>query len=131
MTKITLLIGLPGSGKSFLGNQLAIQGAYFIDDISYIRGLDLFREAILTKPYVVVADTFLCRKKDQEIAIDFLKEFHDIEVEWIFFENNPDKCRRSVVRRNDGRRVDGLIRQLSLEYVIPDGVTPREIYDAD
>lgn len=127
MTKITLLIGLPGSGKSFLGRQLSIQGAYFIDDIS-IKGLTSLTDVIGKHKHIVVSDAFLCCEKYRKAAKKLLQEH---EVEWIFFENNPEKCRRNVIRRNDGRKVDGLIKQLSLEYVIPDGVIPREIHDAD
>jgi hypothetical protein len=47
------------------------------------------------------------------------------EVEWVYFENDPNKCRANVLRRNsagDGRRVDGLIGTLSSIYTVPDGV---------
>ena len=51
------------------------------------------------------------------------------DIEWIFFENNPEKCLANVHRRDDGRKVEGLIRQLTKEYTIPIGATVREIYD--
>lgn len=117
MTKITLIVGLPGSGKTTLGKQLESQGSYFIDDIS-ISGIDVLQEAIKVHDHVVVADIFLCREKERQRAIRFLK---DCEIEWVFFENDPIKCLANVKQRNDGRKVEGMVQQLSKEYIIPDG----------
>ena len=132
MTKIILIAGLPGSGKSFLGKQLSEDGACFIDDISTdVEGLSKLLDATKKYDKVVVADTFLCREKDRENATKYLSRIENVEIEWIFFENNPEKCRKNVARRNDGRKVYGLITQLSKEYVIPNEVITCRIYDEE
>ena len=122
--KVTLLVGLPGSGKTTLGKELEAQGATFIDDISIV-GLKPLREAMKQVEYVVVADTFLCRLQEREAA---RRHLYDCEVEWVFFENAPEKCLRNVDKRADGRKVTELVKRLSEEYVIPQGVTPRMIH---
>lgn len=126
--KVTLLVGLPGCGKTFLGSELAKNGALFIDDIS-IQGLSPLRQAMYGESDVVVADTFLCRENERKLAASWLKLF-GCEIEWVFFENNPEKCLRNVEQRADGRKVEELIGVLTKEYKIPEGVVPRVIYDS-
>lgn len=126
--KITLICGLPGSGKTFLGNELAKKGLLFIDDIS-IQGLSPLKQAMYGESDIVLADTFLCRENERKLAASWLKLF-GCEIEWIFFENDPETCLKNVVQRSDGRKVEELIGVLTKEYVIPEGVVPRTVYDS-
>ena len=47
-------------------------------------------------------------------------------LEWIYFENAPDKCRRNIERRARERLCDDLdaLEKFQRLYLIPDGVTP-------
>lgn len=123
--KLTFIVGLPGSGKSFLGKQLE---GHFIDDAS-LHGIQIVKDAVRNRiSPLIVADVFLCRDTERIHAIMTLSG-SNYDIEWIFFENNPEKCLANVHRRDDGRKVEGLIRQLTKEYTIPIGATVREIYD--
>lgn len=130
MNKITLLVGLPGCGKTFLGNELAKSGAMFIDDISLLGKFKSLQEAIINNiAHIIVADVFLCRNTER---INAVKTIHKITnnyiLEWIFFDNDPEQCRENVKNRQDGRLVNGLINQLNKEYTIPEGVIVRPVY---
>lgn len=139
--KITMLVGLPGSGKTTLGNrmigddgvQLPDPNTIFLDDITVIGGIDELNEAIAFGwENIIVSDVFLCRPIDRDKAIRWLeKNAVGYEVEWIYFENAPDKCRENVRRRNAGgdpRKVSELINELTKFYVIPKGATVRTVF---
>lgn len=126
--QITLIVGLPGSGKTTLGNQLA--DGLWLDDISVIGGLSLLKDAISNGwERIVVSDVFLCRPIDRLNAVRWLKEHaQGYDIEWIYFENAPEKCQANVLRRNDSRKVSELIHELTKLYVIPDGVEVKKVY---
>jgi dephospho-CoA kinase len=48
--RVILLVGLPGSGKSYLGNCLYDEnpGSIFLDDISQTGGVERIKEAVDT-----------------------------------------------------------------------------------
>jgi predicted kinase len=124
--KITLLCGLPCCGKTTLGNELAKNGTLFVDDIS-LKGLKSIKNNVSP---LIVADVFLCREKERKAATKLLTE-KGYEIEWIFFENNLEKCLQNMKTRADGRKVEGLIRLLNKEYTIPKGIISRKILTAN
>lgn len=133
--KITVLVGLPGSGKSYLANQLIEdrEDVIFLDDIS-ILGIDELKKTIEVHGWadIIISDVFLCREKERSIAERwFKKNASNYEVEWIYFENAANKCYANVQRRNangDCRKVGELIRDLAKEYVIPEGVEVKAVF---
>lgn len=116
--KIIFIVGLPCSGKTYLGKDLIKNGGRFIDDLSKqgLPTLDNVSENIL-----VISDPYLCRQKDRNLAQQYVKKkFPNCTIEWIFFENAPTKCLNNMQRRmseGDNRLVRGLIVSLSKEYV--------------
>lgn len=133
--QITLIVGLPGSGKTTLGNQIAVgrDNIIWLDDVSVVGGLDVLKDAIdYGWERIIVSDVFLCRPIDRSNAVRWLKKnAQGYAIEWIYFENAPDKCLANVLRRNtdgDDRKVGQLIHELTKLYVIPDGVEVRKVY---
>lgn len=130
--KITFLVGLPGSGKTHLGEQL--DNVIYLDDISVKGGLRELQNAIGSE-HIVVSDVFLCRKKNRDWVIRFLGEIApQYTVEWVFFENNPEKCLKNVEHRNkkgDCRLVGQMIKDMTKDYTIPEGHPVREIWQND
>jgi ABC-type oligopeptide transport system ATPase subunit len=137
--KIKFLVGMPGSGKTTLGEALVKEASpsgsiIFIDDISivtknakeYLSSLKLDGVS-----EILISDVYFCRSKVRESAISIIKEvFPNIPIEMIFFENSAGKCLINVAKRaekGDDRKVTGLIQQLSKEYVIPNSFIPIEI----
>lgn len=153
--KVVCLVGLPGSGKTFVGRQIAIENGgegWFFDDISqprsqfdYAHAPTVFERFVsrITDPFftqhlpkekhvAVLTDVNLCEPEQREKAIETIRHYRpDAEIEWIFFENAPDKCRKNVFLRSDGRKVEETIRRFSKSYVIPEGVTPRPVWQSE
>lgn len=119
--RIICLVGMPGSGKTFWANSFQ-PNKYVIDDIKNLNQLpDKFENLIISDPYFCITSI---RNKANEI----LSKKYEIKVEWIFFENDKEKCKRNVQHRNDGRKVFGLIDQLSTLYEIPSNINPIKIW---
>ena len=129
--KIIFLVGLPGSGKTYLGKQLESDTSLFIDDISISNdGLTSLINAINSNNYktIIVADVFLCKHFERILAFSFLRYInYSGDIEWIFFENDPEKCLKNVEKRADGRKVERLIMELSKKYTIPVNSEVKEI----
>jgi hypothetical protein len=64
--------------------------------------------------------------------IDCVKDTHRIEeVEYIYFENNPEQCLINAANPNRvGKKVNRYIDYLTLIYKIPEGVVPLKVYRA-
>ena len=109
-------MGLPGSGKSYLAKKIAedCKDPLIVDDISSINKLPkngVYSDIIITDPY-------FCLEKVRLQANKYIIDNYKC-VEWLYFENNQEKCLKNVSFRNDGRKVEGLIRLLQNIYFPP------------
>jgi len=129
MAKVICLVGLPGSGKSTLLIKIMMEhpGLAAYDNIikGHVEGiranLDSGKDCIVTDPFFTLPSV--------RGQVERMLQGH--QIEWIFFENAPHKCRANVKRRMDAgdtREVEGSIRRFTEEYVIPDGVIPLEVF---
>lgn len=118
MTKVSIIVGLPGSGKTTLGNKLKKQkDAFLIDDI---KDKGEIEKAIKEKhQFIVITDPYLIFKKNRTNAKKHILSLGIKEIEWIFFENNKEKCLKNVKKRNDNRKVENFINLFSKDYTIP------------
>lgn len=126
--KISLIVGLPGSGKTTLCNKMK---GLVIDDISKCtNNIPSYLRKIATTDHLIISDVYFCLEKTRKDALKVIEKlFPNSEIEWIFFENSPDKCSRNVKRRDDKRKVDGLIKTLTKVYKIPKNAKVVEIHD--
>ena len=146
--KIILIIGLPGSGKSTLGNSLCAENdnLLFLDDISILTKnaksyLIELKNNFLNKKInnkidtLLISDVNFCITEVREKAINIIKGiFFDITLEKIFFENDKQKCLENVERRKllgDTREVELSISYLSNKYIIEDSANIKEIYTSN
>jgi len=129
MTTIIAIAGCPGAGKSFLGEMIAEETGYqFIDDIDD-KSLFFLKQLIQVKvDGVIVADPKFCMEHYQKKAALFFKKFEHVNVQWIFFENDPEQCRKNVEKRNDGRAVNEFINVFSRFYKIPKGAFVHKVW---
>ncbi len=128
MSKVILICGLPGSGKTHLGKRLAEETGFdFIDDVSPTH-MNQLKEILESGRNCIISDPNFVLEHTRKLALGYLTRFSKTEVEWIFFENNPSQCMKNVVKRNDGRMVVGFIDTCSKQYKIPDGAKIVKVY---
>lgn len=130
------IAGLPGSGKTHYAKKavdMAVQSgkkAVLLDDANSkeeLVGYEDFDVVYITSPH------FCNSRSTRGLADLFMRQLYpSATILWEFFENNPVQCRKNVLYRNDGRKVDGFITALSQVYVPPAGAvvlpvwTPKE-----
>lgn len=126
--QITLLIGLPGSGKSDYISKNFTQGEYTVVDDPR-KSVDI---PLVFDNHLIIADCHLCREQSMTGFKSFAeKNFPNIPINYIYFENNPEQCLKNAAFRNDGRIVEPTIRHMSKTYVIPEGITPIPVFNTD
>lgn len=124
--RVTLIAGLPGSGKTFLLRSMREDGSTCIDDI---RGLSDLPEHRV--PWLAVSDVNFCRQDVRNSAeFEIVRRFGPVDLEWIFFENDPEQCRSNVAERNDGRNVHADIDALCRLYVVPEDAESIPVFGA-
>lgn len=132
--EITLLIGLPGSGKSYWLKQLIANkenNHYAVfDDISQTdQTLKNLEKNLLSDSIseIYIADVNFLQENVIELAIEKIKKFIDANeinnninkkltstiliVKKIIFIGDEETCKKNVSFRNDGRNVDGTIKR--------------------
>lgn len=127
---ITLVIGLPGSGKSYLLSLYEPYRRVIIDDVS-INSDDLNLVQPDTK-HLVITDISCCDKKVEQKAIEYLtKRFENRKptIDFIYFENNLEQCWENVKSRNDNRAISyHFLRNLSAKYTPDTTKTVLRVY---
>lgn len=125
--KAIMVVGLPGSGKTHYARTLAADTPALVmfDDIKDLSKLKL---VLNTGCNVVITDPHLCFKANRAEASKWMEKNGVSEVEWVFFENNPDACKANVSKRNDGRDVERFLNTLWKYYDIPEGADVRKVW---
>ena len=147
---LTLVAGLPGSGKTHLLMDLQRQGKVSSEDVfddfharanrdspapTASRFFGSLLAALAENRNCVVADSAFCDPVRRRAILKALKRFkvHFKTVE-LFFANDPMSCARNV--RAQGERSDikprlGLISLLSAGYTIPSGAAVLPVFQSE
>jgi hypothetical protein len=79
----------------------------------------------------VIADIAFCDpRRSANLQQVIARQIPNCEIDWIYFENAPDKCRRNIERRARERPHNDLdaLEKFQGLYFIPDEVTPIPVY---
>lgn len=124
---ITLLVGLPGSGKTWYANNV-LEYDEFLDDPK-----SFFDFPKTVNGHLVIADPLLCYAHARAKTI--LPYMYPGEtIKYIFFENNPEKCIKNVeyrTKNGDNRDVLKPIQYLSKMYTIPEDAEIIQIWSPE
>ena len=126
MSKIVLLISLPGGGKTYLANKDYVPQDYILIDDPVQCDSHKVKNLDQSKNYVIT-DPWLCHPTIRSMAEDILTK-QNFEIECIYFENNIEKCINNIKYRNDGRNINNFN---IFGYKIPDGAAVRTIWSPD
>ncbi len=119
--RATFLVGLPGSGKTYLGKTLP---GVLVDDPKSLGDLP-------QDDHLIIADPHLCKPHTRIRAQQILTTRGYTQFAWIYFENDPIKALANVERRQkagDTRAVITFLKTLSPHYIIPSSVVARPIW---
>lgn len=115
---VTIIVGLPGSGKSTFALKLMNDNNFLIDDFSLNRHLlEDFKKKGMKE--LVITDPLLCEttieRAEKKLKL-FLKS-ENVEFKWILFENDLSNCWTNVFNRNDDREISyNFVKELSKKY---------------
>lgn len=140
MQIITIIIGLPGSGKTtYIQNNFGdlyntiicddyhkstpSRSHNFIDSLYYS---DL-NKALSANKNIVLSDIAWCKKDRRDLLLyeidKLIKELGvNPKIEFIYFENNPTACKNNVIKRGRNDRVERELEFIDIwskEYFIP------------
>lgn len=95
MKKVILIAGLPGSGKSVLGNKLIeeLEDSIFFDSVSDDAEMNIIEKACGEYEIVIMASPFLCVDTARDRAKRFFKRINKkAKIEWRFFDYDVKSC---------------------------------------
>jgi hypothetical protein len=125
MAKITFLLGLCGSGKSHLANQLNMAtGATVFDSVLNASSFTRIEQCLRAGKDCIVEEISFCLEQNRGVIQPFLSTVPDLEIEWICFENDLESANWNVTHRKnksnaeDHRRINANVHP---QYTYPDG----------
>lgn len=123
MIQFLLIVGLPGSGKTYYSRQL--EGTIFDD----FKDLSLLTKDLQGK--IVIIDPHFCGEDWLLTAKHLLrKRYPDCKIDVTYFENDLEACWANVQRRNDNRKISySFVKSLSSDYFPPKN--SRSVYKCE
>ncbi len=116
---LVIIIGLPGSGKTFLSKKYSEYVIFddFIDNyfsgqvVNELNKIKNGNKVCLIDPRLCLPNIF------KRYMIEFQKYVNNDNILLILFENNPQQCIKNVANRTDGKRnIESTIFKYSQVY---------------
>jgi hypothetical protein len=109
MPKVTFILGLSGSGKTHLSEQLKMEtGAeIFANLLSDDSGLSALIECLRHGEDGIVDEVRFCLPAYREQIIQSLVQIGDLEIRWICYENDLETANWNVIHRTNKGDAEG------------------------
>jgi hypothetical protein len=101
MLRVTVIVGLPGSGKSHLAETMAAD--YVLDDLSVFFTGEI--KIPINHGHLIITDHRAGLAGPSSISDRIFEWFNSTDVTIIAFENDPEACWGNIQRRNDCRKI--------------------------
>lgn len=131
---VTFIVGLCGSGKSYLGRNFENQGAHRFDEgflKSKAQHRDLIRRLKCGEQCVVIEIAYCIPKYRTKILNELAREVPGVNIRWFFYANDRKTADHNCTHREGGKRNPAahlkINRRLTKRYVIPKFVRPIAI----
>lgn len=143
MPTLTIVVGLPGSGKSHLIREYAAAhpAALVVDDyhaaphhdspaVEDARAYPELVAALRAGRDALVADIAFTDAAARDEFARVLGAEPGVVLAWVFFENDLAACLANIARRDRASRADEewAAREFAPGYVVPPGVVPRPVW---
>lgn len=132
MVKFTIIIGLPGSGKTTLAKSMLNHQNILLDDLSMDMHEGVVRFAQSNKKNVIITDPRLCGVAEEQIAQVIRRYFgndsEQFDFEFIYFENDPEACLVNAKRDPKPGGAESFIKMMTKYYTIPEGAVTIPVY---
>lgn len=128
--KITLLIGLPGSGKTTYAHSISDCDTVILDDVKYN---DIPKD--IEAGHLIFTNPNMCEQSYKDKYIRKIKHLYPVsKTKEIYFENNPELCLENALRREREKTGNSNYIELSVErlakvYTIPDQAEIIPVFD--
>jgi uridine kinase len=133
---IILIVGLPGSGKSKLANQINLDNHNKFRIINDPKNFNEIKKHI--DENLIITDPYLCFEKNRQQAEKLIKKLNpNSKIEWIFFENNPKQClinsnvrnRANTITFKPIKKVESFIKNFSQYYNPPENSLILKVWE--
>lgn len=136
MTKVTFILGLAGSGKTVLAEQLRdATGAEIFEGVEHYISLPAIVQRLKDGKDCIVEEIAYCDPDRRERMVrDLRSQVPDVEIEWICFENDLESANWNVMHRTNKSDVEdhlAINRYWHGIYTCPDGANIRSITRID
>lgn len=129
MPQIILITGLPCSGKTHYAREINTAKNYTIIDDPFDLEKDvypivdeIFTDNIETKGIIITDPNLVYINNRIALELIFFKRYNFKDLEWIFFENDPENCLKNYEcrkQKGDFRNVREKILSDSNHYIMP------------
>jgi len=133
-TRVVFIVGLCGSGKSYLGCVLERQGFRLFDEgflHSKRQHISLIAALRKGRSYAVIEIAYCYPVYRRRILRELLSKVDGVNIEWLYFANDRRSADHNCQKREGGKRNPKahlkINRRLSRGYVIPRFVKPIPI----
>ena len=103
MAKVTFILGLSGSGKTYLSERLKREtgSQVFTDLLSDDSRLAALIERLRAGQDCIVDEVRFCLPTYREQIVQSLAQIADLDIHWICYENDLDKANWNVIHRTN------------------------------